>query len=168
LRELRALRARAAASERLDEAVPAQDRMDRAVGGDVEIAVELAQQQLADLARAPMGLFVLAAQDEAFDLLGQLVGVAHRPPRSVGQRLEAMLLVAIEDFISRLARDAELPAHVAHRLAVEQTRDEPKTLFHNRTLLPGHSTSPARLAWREMSPMCPEQTVTHVSGRSHT
>lgn len=140
--------------------------MDRAVGGDAEIAIELTQQQLADLARAPMGLFALAAQDEAFDLLGQLVGVAHRPPRAVGERLEAVLLVAIEDFVARLARDAELPADLAHRLAVEQTRDEPKTFFHNRTLLPGHSTPPARLAWQEVSPMCPEQIVTHVSGRS--
>jgi hypothetical protein len=33
--------------------------MDRAVGWDAEIAVELAQQQLADLARAPMGFSCL-------------------------------------------------------------------------------------------------------------
>jgi hypothetical protein len=63
--------------------------MDRAVGGNAEIAVELAQRRRADLARGPMRLLVLATQDEAFDLLGQLVGVARLPPRAVGERLKA-------------------------------------------------------------------------------
>jgi hypothetical protein len=48
--------------------------------------------RLADLASAPMRLVVLEGQDQAFDLLPELVGIAHRPPRTVVEGLEAMLL----------------------------------------------------------------------------
>jgi hypothetical protein len=48
--------------------------------------------RLADLASAPMRLVVLEGQDQAFDLLRELVGIAHRPPRTVVEGLEAMLL----------------------------------------------------------------------------
>ena len=37
----------------------AQDRMDRALGGDAKVAVEPANQQLANLAGAPMRLLLL-------------------------------------------------------------------------------------------------------------
>jgi hypothetical protein len=43
--------------------------------------------RLADLASAPMRLVVLEGQDEAFDLLRELVGIAHRPPRSGARTL---------------------------------------------------------------------------------
>ena len=47
--------------------------------------------------RAPQcGLSRLSRDDQAFDRLRQLVGVAHRPARAVGQRLKPVLLVAVE------------------------------------------------------------------------
>src|SRR6202020_2383331 len=58
------------------------------------------------------------------------------------QRLEAVILIAIEDLVTGLARDAELPANLAHRLALQKSGDKPKTLVHNRTLLPGHRHLP--------------------------
>src|SRR6516164_4773963 len=77
-----------------------------------------------------------------------------------------MLLVTIEDLVAGLARDAELPAHTAHHLAVQKTRHKRQAFLHDRTLFPRHSTPPARHVWLEVSPMSPERSVTHVSGRS--
>ena len=122
--------------------MPAQNRMDRALGRQAKIAVEPAHQKLADSAGAPVRLLLLAADDEAFNLPRELIGVADRPARAVRQGLEAVVLVALEDLVAGLARDAELPADLAHRLAVQKTRDEPQTLLHNRTLLPGHRHLP--------------------------
>jgi hypothetical protein len=51
-----------------------------------DVAVKPADQELADFARPPMRLVALQVDDQVFDLLGQLVRVAHRPARAVGQR----------------------------------------------------------------------------------
>ncbi len=47
-----------------------------------------------------MRLLALAGDDELLDLRRQLVGVSHRPARAIGQRLEPMLLVPIEDLVA--------------------------------------------------------------------
>ena len=96
-----------------DEAVAVKDGMDRALGGDTHVARQAPDEKLAELARAPMGLLALEGDDQALDLGRQLVGVAHRPARAVAQGLEAMLLVAIEDLVAGLARDAELATDLA-------------------------------------------------------
>src|SRR5271165_4117581 len=49
-----------------DLIVTAQNRVDRAFGGNAKVAVEPADQQLADFAGAPMRLFPLGCGDEAF------------------------------------------------------------------------------------------------------
>jgi len=54
--------------------------MDGALGRHPHITVEPADEQFADFAGAPMGLVLLEADDQALDLLGQLVGITHRPP----------------------------------------------------------------------------------------
>ena len=56
--------------QRFDETMPAKDRMDRALGGDAKIAVQLTDEYFPDLAGAPVGLVLLAADDQAFDLPG--------------------------------------------------------------------------------------------------
>ena len=61
-----------------DQAVTIEDRMDGAFGGNPDIAVEPTDQQLADLACAPVRFVGLQPDNQAFDLLRQLVGVAHR------------------------------------------------------------------------------------------
>ena len=98
--------------------------MDGASGRDADVAVQPSDQQFADLACAPMRLVLFETDDEALDLRRQLVGIAHRPARSVRQGLEAMLLIAVEDFVAGLPRDAELPAHICHGLAVQKPGDE--------------------------------------------
>src|SRR5690606_18290053 len=58
------------------------------------------------------------------------------------QRLQAFILVATKDLVPGLARDAELPANLAHSFSLEKTGYEAKTLLHHRTLLPRHQRLP--------------------------
>ena len=109
-----------------------------------------------NLARAPMRLLPLGGRDEGFDLRRQLVGVADRATRPVAQRLQAVILIPIEDLVTGLARNAELATHLAHAVAFQKAGDKAQTLVHNRTLLPGHRRLLARLPQRK--------SVTHVSG----
>ena len=69
-----------------------KDGVNGASGGNAHVGGKPSDQELADLASAPMRLVALEGQDEAFDLLRELVGIAHRPPRTVVEGLEAMLL----------------------------------------------------------------------------
>jgi hypothetical protein len=79
--------------------------MDRALGGNADVTGEALDQELADFARAPVGALTLGSDDQAFNLEGQLVGIAPRPPRAVAQGFEPVLVVAIEDLLARLASD---------------------------------------------------------------
>src|SRR6516165_7591983 len=74
--------------------------------------------------RAPQcGLVAFGVDNEAFELLRQLVGI----PQTIVQGLEPVLLVTIEDFVAGLARDPEL---------AKQPGDKPQAFLHDRTLLP--------------------------------
>src|SRR5258708_9442367 len=66
------------------------------------------------------------------------------PARAVGQRLETVFLVALEDLVAGLARNAERATDLAHRFAVQQPSDEPQALVHHRTLLPRHPSLPRK------------------------
>ena len=57
-----------------------------------------------------MRLVLLQAPDLRLDLLGELVGVAHRTAGPVGQSLLSMLLIALENLVAGFARDAEFAA----------------------------------------------------------
>jgi hypothetical protein len=144
------------------EAVPVKHGVDRAGGGNAHLARQPPDQELADLTSAPMRLLALPADDQALDLRRQPVGVAYRPPRAIAQRLQPMLLVAVEELVAGLPRNPECPAGLRHRLAVQQPRYKPQALVHYRTA----STPPATHAWQEVSPMCPVRTVTYISERS--
>jgi hypothetical protein len=63
-----------------DQAVAMQDRVDGALGRDAQVPVEPAYQELADLARTPMRLLALEPDDQALDLVRQLVGIANGAP----------------------------------------------------------------------------------------
>ena len=78
---------------------------------------EPAQQALPDFASTPAGVLLLYVQDEVFDLERKSVGAAIRASASVGQPLNPAFLVAIEDLVAGLARNAEFPAQFRHRLA---------------------------------------------------
>src|SRR5713226_712876 len=83
LRQRRAMGAVARPAYAFDQAVAIKNGMDGALGGNPNIAGKPPDQELADLARAPMRLVALERDDEALDLLRQLVGVAHRSARTV-------------------------------------------------------------------------------------
>jgi hypothetical protein len=107
-----------------------------------------------------MRLLLLQADDQALDLIRQLVGIADRPAAAIGQGFEPALLVSIEDFVAGLSGYPERPANIAHRLAIEDQGDKLETLVHDRTLLPRHRHPPlnrgtCHLCVRYvLSPMC--------------
>jgi hypothetical protein len=142
-----------------------EDGVDGASGRHPNVAGEPPEQELSDLARAPVRLVALEGDDQALDLVRRLVGIAYRPAGAVAQSGEPVILVAVKDLVPGLARDPELPAHIRHGLAVQKTRDEAKALVHHRTLFPRHRHVPLQLQG-DVLPICPAQTVTCVSGRS--
>src|SRR4029078_2351552 len=99
----------------------------------------------------PLGL---EADNQGLDLGRQLVGVADRPPGAVAQRLDAVLPVAVENLVTGLAGDPEIPADLGHALAVEQAGHKAQAFFHHRTRFPRHPHLPPKKA----------KSVTHVSG----
>jgi hypothetical protein len=66
-----------------DQAVAIENRMDGALGRNPDIAIEPPDQEFADLARAPVRLLGFQGDNQALDLLRQLVGVADRSTRPV-------------------------------------------------------------------------------------
>src|SRR5262245_43044932 len=83
LGQRRAARAMARPAAPLDQAMAVEHRMDRALCRNPDIPVELSDQQLPNLAGAPMRLVVLQPDDQGLDLLRELVGVTDRPPGAV-------------------------------------------------------------------------------------
>src|SRR6478752_2400898 len=128
----------------LHKAMAVEHGMNSASGGDAHIAGEALDQQLADLARAPVRLLTLGSDDQGLDLSGELVGVTPGPARAVGEGLEPVLLIAIEDLVAGLAGDAELAGEIGHGLTLQQADDEAQAFFHHRTLLPGHLHLPPK------------------------
>src|SRR4029077_6658293 len=110
-------------------------------GRNADVAVQSADQELADLAGTPVRLVMLGRDDHALDLRRQLVGVANRPARAVGQGLETVFLIALKNLVAGLARNAERATDLAHRFAVQQLT---QALVHYRTLLPRHPHLPRK------------------------
>jgi len=80
-----------------------------------------------------------------------LVGL--KPSRPIRRRLQSFILVAIEDLVASLARNAERTAHIAHAVAFQQAGDKSKTLIHDRSLSTRHRHLPIK-----------SKSVTHVFG----
>jgi hypothetical protein len=77
--------------------------MDGAFCGEADIAGQPAHEELSDFAGAPVGFVALEADDQAFDLGGELVGVMDGSAGAVGEGLEAVLLVTVKDFVAGFA-----------------------------------------------------------------
>lgn len=99
-------------------------------------------QLVADLGCAPTGIVPLDADNGLLDLEGQFVRVTVRTPGPVFQSADSERLVAVEDLVAGLARDAELPAYPRHLLAIEKPGYKTKTFIHRSTLFPGHRKFP--------------------------
>src|SRR4029079_10847044 len=98
----------------LHQPVSMQHGVNGAFGGDPDITIQSPHQELANLARTPMRLVLFEGDDQALDLRWQLVGIAYRPTRTIIERLETTLLVAAEDLVAGLARNAKLAANIVH------------------------------------------------------
>jgi hypothetical protein len=72
---------------------------------------------------------------------------------TIGQPVQAAVLVAIEDLVARFSGDIEFTAQRGHFLPGEEPGHEPKALVHHATLLPRHFALPAKA-----------RSVTYVSG----
>src|SRR3979409_2694222 len=154
LGQRRAARAVARPAATLDQAVAIENRMDGALGRYSDIAAEPPDQELANLTRAPVRLLGLQPDNQALNLLRQLVGVAHQTAYPIAQGRKPVLLVAIEYLVASLTGYAKIPADVRHGFPVQQAGDEAKALFHHRTRFPRHPHLPPAKA----------KSVTHVSG----
>jgi hypothetical protein len=62
------------------KAMAVEHGMNRRPCGNTDISRQLAHQEFPDLAGAPVRLVSLQGHDHPLDLIGQLVGVAHRSP----------------------------------------------------------------------------------------
>ncbi len=111
---------------------------DCAGGGNAHITGQAAHQQFADLPRTPVRLVTLTAQDHLLDLHRRLIGITHRPARAIGERLQPVFLVTIEDLVTGFSGNPELPANLTHAFALKQTGNKSKSFLHNRTLFPRH------------------------------
>src|SRR5262249_53173433 len=110
---------------------------------EADITGQAAQEELPDLAGAPVRFVAFEADDEALELGGELVGVMDGSAGAVGEGLEAMLLLAVKGFVTGFSGNAGSAAKVGHGLAVEEPSNETQAFFHDRTLLPGHWHLPA-------------------------
>src|SRR6202041_3058050 len=99
-----------------DQTVSIQDRMDGALGRNLDVR-ESPDQALANFPSAPAGVLPLHVQDEGLPLQRQLIGIAIGTTASVGQSFDPAILVAIKDLVAGLAGDAELPAKSRQWLA---------------------------------------------------
>src|SRR6185312_5328946 len=132
-----------ASATAFDQAVPIQDGVHGADGRTVHLGV-LPAQPLANLGSTPAGVLLLELHDELLDLEGQLSGMTVRPAGAIRQAIQPAVLVAIEDLVSGLAGDIELPAQHRHLLPVQQSGHKPKALVHLVTLPPWHLRTPRK------------------------
>src|SRR5262245_10409276 len=146
----------------LDEVVAVQHCMHGALRRQMR-AGELLPQLLADLRRAPPGIFAFQAHDHRFELQRQSIGLPIRSSAAIAERLHAAVFIPVENLVAGLPRYPELGAQRRHLLALEQAGDKPKPLVHDVTLLPRHA--PSALGGK-VSPMCPVYGVTYLSGRT--
>jgi len=95
-----------------------EHRMHRADRGRVHIRIKPGQS-FPDLRRPPARLVLLDAHDQRLDLDRELIGMAIRPARAVGEPFQACRVIACENLVAGLAGDAELTAQPRHLLAIQ-------------------------------------------------
>jgi hypothetical protein len=126
--------------------MPIEHRVNGAFGWNGN-AGKPADQPFANFASTPAGVLLFHVQDVVFHLERKLIGVSIGPTASVRQALNTALLIAVEDLIARLARDAELAAELGHRFAGYPSSHKLQPFVHHRTLLPRHQPLPK---WEEL------------------
>src|SRR6202041_150398 len=123
------------ATAALDQTVSIQDRMDGALGRNLDVR-ESPDQALANFPSAPAGVLPLHVQDEVLHLKRQLIGIAIGTTASVGQSFPPATLVAIKDLVAGLGGDANPPERSRQWLAGQAGGPELHSLLHPPTPLP--------------------------------
>ena len=124
-----------------NQAVAIEHGVDRARGWRLDHR-QLPDQLVADLRCTPGRVLPLDREDRAFHLERELVGVPIGSATAVPKRVEAALLVAIENLVAGDSGNTELAAQARHLLPVEQPGHESEAFVHRFTLVPGHLGSP--------------------------
>src|SRR5579884_2429535 len=126
--------------------------MDGAAGGYLHLMRGPPRQAFTNLACSPIRFLALSRQDGRFDLLRQLIGIAMRPPSTIGQTFQPALLVAVHNFVAGLARDPEFSAQGSHAFPVLQPNHEAYAFVHNRTFLSRHPHFPPPYQAKKCNP----------------
>src|SRR5271168_4213456 len=121
----------------LDQPMAIQDGMHRTDRRGMDIRIKPCQS-FPYLRRSPVRPLLLAAYDQRLDRNGELVSMPVRSPRAIGQPFHAAAVIAIEDLVASLPRDAEPTAESCHLLSVQKPGNELQPFIHRITLLPGH------------------------------
>src|SRR6185312_1795281 len=88
----------------------------------------------------PEGVWISADRAKRGNLL--VTTRSPPPPRSVGQGLQPVLPVAIENLVAGFAGYAELPTDLGHGFPIQKPGNKTKALFHYRTRFPRHPHLP--------------------------
>src|SRR5215471_15850411 len=142
-----------------------QDRMDRTFSRNCD-ARESAQQALSDFTGTPAGVLPLHVENIVLYLKRQLVRIVMGSTAAVGQPLHPTFLIAIEDLVTGLAGDAELPTQFRHRLACDPATHKLHSFVHNRTFLPRHSLPPSSKKGKKCNP-CVRYELSPMSQVGH-
>src|SRR5882724_10718041 len=119
----------------LNQAVTIEQRMNGAFGRDGNTG-KSANQAFANFSSTPAGVLALHIQDVVLDLERKLVGVAVRTAAPVSEPLHATFLIAVEDLVTALARNAELCAEFCFRRGGQPASHKLQPIIHRPTLLP--------------------------------
>src|SRR5689334_3399346 len=101
-----------------DQAMPIEHGMNGAAGRHFDRMRKASQQPFANLARAPVRLFLFGRPNGCLDGFRQLVGVTEWAASAIAQTLQTRLLITLHNLVSSLPRDPELAAQSSHALAV--------------------------------------------------
>ncbi len=103
----------------------------------IELHVRIAcSEALADLDGSPVRVFFFEVHDQLLDLHRQLVGMPVGPAGSIGQTIDATVLVAVIDLVAGLACNAKLTGQPGHFLAIESLNSVIRKAIKKRKLFP--------------------------------
>jgi len=150
----------------LDQAVPVEHGVDRALGRNADVAVQSADQELTGSCGHPQwGLFALGRDDQALDL-PTAAGWRSEPAGANGRsrprgRVPCSARRSCSRSLREIAERRDRPSLIASPSSSRATNR--RALVHHRTLLPRHRHLPRKRG--KVLPMCPVRSVTYVLGR---
>ena len=118
-------RAMTGSAKDLDQLMSMQNGVDRTFGGNTDVTVEPPNQNFTNFASAPMRLLALHRQDQALDLVWQLVRITDRPTAAIPSAPQTRVLYSDRRSCNRSFSRCRTRDNVRHRFAVQQSRHKP-------------------------------------------